>query len=216
MFPGLWHLNPIRGASWQSIVLANSRPEVVLGLPYCDLNMCTKVELRGSRKIQRYTSMLAYKNGPQSNLALDSTFSTVELPNGQVLGHKHYVFWARYGKWHGKHIIFSEAGMDLGVNLDLCKHLSVRRTQPYENVIADILQCGWIMASHTYHGDDCTNATCQGGYKIPEGHANCTPGFDNMRHFGLCGHCPTEFAIDMWPHWFKEQKVLDIRVWHDL
>jgi hypothetical protein len=72
------------------------------------------------------------------------------------------------------------------------------------------------MASHEYHGDDCTNVTCQGGYAVPAGHENCTPSFDNIRHVGTCKRCPTEFVIEMWPHWYKEEKVLDIQIWHDL
>jgi hypothetical protein len=90
--------------------------------------------------------------------------------------------------------------------------LSLRRTQPEENVIADIVQCGWILASHKCHGDECSNATCVGGYAVPEGHENCT----RMRHEGVCKPCPTEYAIEMRPHWEKEDRVLEIWVWQDL
>jgi hypothetical protein len=153
----------------------------------------------------------------QSNFILDTAFATVQLPDDRVLGHKTFTFWARNSKWHSRDIQFSPDGVELGVNLDLCKHLSLRRTQPDENVIADIVQCGWIMASHTYHGDNCTNATCVGGYPPPTGHEVCLPGVGaTMRHEGTCRHCATEFVVETFPHWSKEEKVLDIQVWHDL
>lgn len=216
MFPGLWHLNPMRGASWKTIVLGNARPESTIGLPYCDFDMSTQAELRGNRRIQRYSSVLAYANNWQSNLELNSTFSTITLPGGETLGHKHFVFSARYDRWHGKNVFFTDGGVDLGINLDLCKHLSLRRTQSGENIIADIMKCGWIMASHAYHGEDCSNATCRFGYKVPPNHMRCTNGADNMRHRGVCEYCPTEFVMEMWPHWSKMEKVLDIHVFHDL
>jgi hypothetical protein len=222
MYPGLWQLDAVPGTNWNPLALGGTQPHNAIGLPYCDFDFCTRIEMKNERKVQQYTFLLTYGKdgeyeGSQSNLALDMSCATERFEDGRVLGHKTFTFWSQNGKWHSPYIQFSPDGVELGINLDLCKHLSLRRTQPDENIIADILQCGWIMASHTYHGDNCTNATCVGGYPAPKAHRMCLPGVGaTMRHEGACKHCATEFVLEMSPHCGKEEKVLEIQVWHDL
>ena len=133
---------------------------------------------------------------PRCAPTLDSMIATKNLPYGRILGHKTFALQSHANDWR-HHVSFGPDGVDVGIDLDLCQHLSVRRTQPDDNILADAISCGFAVESHRHHGDgSCTNATYHGSYKPPQGHERC----ERNVHRGTCHSCPTEYMVEVNTH----------------